>query len=101
MRILHLDSNHSLLLEQLNNLGFQNEEDFSSSKAEIEEKIHEYDGIILRSRFSIDHSFLDKATKLKFIGRVGAGLENIDCETAEKKRNSLNCCSRRQQKCGR
>ena len=85
MRILHLDSNHSLLLEQLNNLGFQNEEDFSSSKAEIEEKIHEYDGIILRSRFSIDHSFLDKATKLKFIGRVGAGLENIDCETAEEK----------------
>lgn len=85
MRILHIDSNHSLLLDQLNNLGFRNEEDYSGSKSEIEEKIHKYDGIILRSRFSIDTSFLDKASKLKFIGRVGAGLENIDCDYAEKK----------------
>ena len=85
MRILHIDSNHSLLLEQLSNLGFQNEEDCSGSKSDIEEKIHKYDGIVLRSRFSIDKSFIDKARKLKFIGRVGAGLENIDCDYAEKK----------------
>lgn len=85
MKILHLDSNHPLLLNQLNELGFSNDEDFSSSKSEIEAKIHLYDGIIIRSRFSIDQQFLDKATKLKFIGRVGAGLENIDCDYAIKK----------------
>lgn len=85
MRILHIDSNHPLLLEQLEYLGFENEEDYSSSKSEIEEKIHRYDGIILRSRFSIDQTFLDKATNLKFIGRVGAGLENIDGDIAKKK----------------
>ena len=82
MKILHIDTNHPLLLNQLNDLGFQNNEDYTSSKEEIENKIHLYDGFIIRSRFSIDKNFLDKATNLKFIGRVGAGLENIDCEYA-------------------
>jgi D-3-phosphoglycerate dehydrogenase len=85
MKVLHLDSNHPLLLNQLNELGFTNDEDFSSSKSEIGSKIHLYDGIIIRSRFTIDQQFLDKATNLKFIGRVGAGLENIDCDYAEQK----------------
>lgn len=89
MKVLHLDSNHPLLLNQLKELGFQNEEDYTSSKAEIEAKIHNYDGIIIRSRFSIDKSFLDKATNLKFIGRVGAGLENIDCDYANSKNIKL------------
>ena len=85
MRILHLDANHTLLINQLTNLGFINDEDYKSSKSIIEDKIHQYDGIIIRSRFTIDKQFLDKAINLKFIGRVGAGLENIDCEYAEKK----------------
>ena len=85
MKILHLDSNHPLLINQLNDLGFTNDEDYSSSKEDIEAKIHLYDGFIIRSRFSIDKNFLDKATNLKFIGRVGAGLENIDCDYAESK----------------
>ena len=85
MKILHLDTNHSLLLNQLNDLGFINDEDYTSSKQEIERKIHEYDGFIIRSRFSIDKEFLDMATNLKFIGRVGAGLENIDCDYAKQK----------------
>jgi D-3-phosphoglycerate dehydrogenase len=85
MKVLHLDTNHPLLLEQLEVLGFHNDEDYSSTKSEIEKKIHHYDGIIIRSRFSIDSDFLDKATNLKFIGRVGAGLENIDIAYAEDK----------------
>lgn len=85
MKILHLDTNHPLLIEQLNALGFQNDEDYTSSKDTIESKINTYDGIILRSRFTIDKTFLDAAKNLKFIGRVGAGLENIDCNYAEKK----------------
>ncbi|RSC95555.1 2-hydroxyacid dehydrogenase [Tenacibaculum singaporense] len=85
MKILHLDTNHSLLINKLKNLGFENYEDYTSSKSEIEAKIHLYDGVVIRSRFTIDKQFLDKATNLKFIGRVGAGLENIDCDYAEKK----------------
>jgi D-3-phosphoglycerate dehydrogenase len=85
MKVLHLDTNHNLLINQLNDLGFTNHEDYTSSKAEVESKIHEYDGIVLRSRFTIDKQFLDAATKLKFIGRVGAGLENIDCDYAQEK----------------
>jgi len=85
MKILHLDSNHPLLINQLNDLGFTNHEDYTSSKSEIEAKIADYDGMIIRSRFSIDKQFLDAAKNLKFIGRVGAGLENIDCDYAEKK----------------
>jgi D-3-phosphoglycerate dehydrogenase len=85
MKILHIDSNHNLLLNQLNDLGFTNDEDYTASKREIEAKISDYDGIIIRSRFTIDKQFLDAAVNLKFIGRVGAGLENIDCNYAEKK----------------
>ncbi|MBP0904753.1 2-hydroxyacid dehydrogenase [Mariniflexile gromovii] len=85
MKILHLDTNHELLINQLNHLGFTNHEDYTSSKQDIEAKIKDYDGIVLRSRISIDKQFLDAATHLKFIGRVGAGLENIDCDYAKSK----------------
>lgn len=85
MKVLHLDTNHPLLIEQLSKAGFENDEEYTSSKSEIENTIHLYDGVIIRSRFSIDKSFLDKATNLKFIGRVGAGLENIDCDYASSK----------------
>ncbi len=84
-KVLHLDSNHSLMIEQLAQMGYVNIEDYTSSKETIEETIHEYEGIIIRSRFKIDAAFLEKATQLKFIGRVGAGLENIDCEFAKAK----------------
>ncbi|MFI1771180.1 2-hydroxyacid dehydrogenase [Thalassobellus citreus] len=89
MKILHLDTNHELLINQLNDLGFTNHEDYTSSKEYIEAKIQDYDGIVLRSRFTIDKQFLDAAKNLKFIGRVGAGLENIDCDYAETKSITL------------
>lgn len=85
IKILHIDSNHPLLWNQLQEAGFVNEEDFTSSKEEIESKIQDYHGIVIRSRFKIDKTFLDKATNLQFIARVGAGLESIDCEYAIEK----------------
>ena len=89
MKILHLDKNHPLLINQLNDFGFINDEDYTSSKEKIISKIHLYDGFIIRSRFKIDKQFIDKATNLKFIGRVGAGLENIDCDYATSKNIEL------------
>lgn len=82
IKILHLDTNHPLLWEQLEQAGFTNEADFTSSKEEVETKIQNYHGIVIRSRFNIDKTFLDKATNLQFIARVGAGLESIDCDYA-------------------
>ncbi len=89
MKIIHLDKNHPLLISQLNSLGFTNVEDYTSTKLEIENKIYKYDGLIIRSRFKIDRTFLEKAINLKFIGRVGSGIENIDSEYAKSKNIKL------------
>lgn len=85
MRILHLDKNHPLLLEQLTDAGHENEENYTITKQETEAIIHNYDGIVIRSRFKIDKQFIDASTNLKFIARVGAGLESIDIQYAEQK----------------
>jgi D-3-phosphoglycerate dehydrogenase len=89
IKILHIDSNHPLLVQQLQAAGFQNEADFTSSKETIEAKIANYHGIVIRSRFKIDKNFIDKAHNLQFIARVGAGLESIDCEYAISKNIQL------------
>ena len=89
IKILHLDSNHPLLWDQLQAAGFNNIADFTSSKETVETYIHEYHGIVIRSRFKIDQKFIDKATNLQFIARVGAGLESIDCDYATQKNISL------------
>ena len=83
MKILLLDKNHPLITEQLSVKGFVLEEDFSSSYEQVLEKIHLYEGIIIRSRIPLDAHFLEKAKNLKFIARVGAGMENIDTSKAQ------------------
>jgi D-3-phosphoglycerate dehydrogenase len=89
IKILHLDTNHPLLWEQLEKAGFINEADYTSTKEAVESKIENYHGIVIRSRFKIDKTFIDKAKNLQFIARVGAGLESIDCEYAESKNIKL------------
>lgn len=84
MRILLLDKNHPLIAEQLLAENFILEEDFMSSYDDVCEKIEEYEGVIIRSRIPLDQNFLEKAKNLKFIARVGAGMENIDISVAEK-----------------
>ena len=83
MKILLLDKNHPLITEQLSEKGFVLEEDFSSSYEQVLEKIHLYEGIIIRSRIPLDAYFLEKAKNLKIIARVGAGMENIDIVKAQ------------------
>lgn len=82
MKILLLDKNHSLITEQLTEKGFVLEEDLTSDYESVLAKIHIYEGIIIRSRIPIDAHFLENAKNLKFIARVGAGMENIDQEKA-------------------
>lgn len=82
MKILQLDKNHPLISQQLTAKGFVVEEDHTSSYDEVLEKISDYDALIIRSRIPLDKNFLNRASHLKFIARVGAGMENIDAETA-------------------
>lgn len=82
MRILQLDKNHPLIKQQLSEKGFVIDDDFSSTYAQLLDIIEPYEGIIIRSRVPMDRNFIQKAGNLKFIARVGAGLENIDLEAA-------------------
>ena len=85
MKILQLDTNHPLITEQLSAKGFMLDEDTTSTYDEMLEKIADYEGIIIRSRIPVDQNFLEHAKNLKFIARVGAGMENIDVRFAEER----------------
>jgi D-3-phosphoglycerate dehydrogenase len=85
IKILFVDSTHQILPEKLSNAGFYCDYNPDIEEKEINEIISEYDGLIIRSKIKIDKTIIDKATNLKFIGRVGAGLENIDIPYAENK----------------
>ena len=89
MKILQLDKNHPLITEQLSAKGFEIDDDFSSSYDDVLKKIDAYDGIIIRSRIPVDRNFIEHGKNLKFIARVGAGMENIDGEFATKSGISL------------
>lgn len=82
-KILFLDKAHPYLESTLTANGFQCHTDTMSPKAEVEEFVGAYHGIVMRSRFRIDQGFLEKATKLQFLAREGVGLEHIDVDFAE------------------
>ncbi|OFY90286.1 MAG: hydroxyacid dehydrogenase [Bacteroidetes bacterium RIFCSPLOWO2_12_FULL_31_6] len=84
-KVLFLDAVHPILEERLVVLKYVCEHDYFSSKKEIEAKIATYFGVVIRSRITIDKTFLDSATNLKFIARSGSGLENIDVAYAQQK----------------
>ncbi|MGA2822774.1 MAG: NAD(P)-dependent oxidoreductase [Bacteroidales bacterium] len=82
-RVLFIDSVHPLIREELTAHGFTCELFPDQEKEDLMKSVHQYFGIIIRSRINLDEEFLSKATKLRFIGRVGAGMENIDVKVAE------------------
>ena len=85
MKVLFIDSNHSLLHETLEKAGHTCDLNYTWTKEEIVNNIHLYDGIVIRSKIKITKEIIDKAVKLKFIARAGAGMENIDVTYAESK----------------
>jgi D-3-phosphoglycerate dehydrogenase len=85
MRVLFIDSTHKRLPEKLSNAGFEVDYYTNIKADEIPNIIENYDGVIIRSKIKLDKHIIDLAKKLKFIGRVGAGLENIDIDYAESK----------------
>ena len=82
MRVLFLDSVHEVLEQRLLALGWTCDHDYKSPYDVVRERIASYDGIVIRSRIPMDAALLASASRLKFIARSGAGLENIDLEFA-------------------
>lgn len=84
-KVLFIDNAHPLLSEELTSIGFQCDYFEHFCRSDFESVIHNYEGVIIRSKIKIDQLFLQKAKKLRFIGRVGSGMENIDVSFAESK----------------
>ncbi|PZX54782.1 2-hydroxyacid dehydrogenase [Algoriphagus chordae] len=80
MKILIIDEMHESIMPILEKEGHEVSYLPEISREEIISTIAEYEGLIIRSKTPMDRDLLEKATKLKFIGRAGAGLDKIDLE---------------------
>ncbi|TAH19835.1 MAG: phosphoglycerate dehydrogenase [Cytophagales bacterium] len=77
-KILIVDEMHLSLMPMLKDRGFIPDYQPTIAKEKVLEIIADYEGIIVRSKLKIDKALLDKATRLKFVARAGAGLDQID-----------------------
>ncbi|CAA6810689.1 MAG: D-3-phosphoglycerate dehydrogenase (EC [uncultured Aureispira sp.] len=84
-RVLITDGVHPLLINGLTAAGYYCDYMPSISLEDVRAIISQYQGIIINSKITVDRPFLDDATQLKFIGRLGSGLEIIDLEYAKAK----------------
>ena len=88
-KILFIDTTHHELVDRLEKQGYVCDYFADYNRKEIIQIVGEYIGIIVRSKFKLDEDFLARCANLKFIGRVGAGMENIDTDFADK--NGISC----------
>lgn len=84
-KIMLIDAPHPVLLERLQTLGYDCQPMYEESREELQARLPEFYGIVMRSRISIDPAFLDAAGRLAFIAREGVGTEHIDVDYAGKK----------------
>lgn len=84
-RILIVDDIHHILLEKLDQAGISYDYQPDCSRADAENIIQQYTGLVIRSKFQVDRSFLDLAANLQFIARPGAGMDNIEEDYAKSK----------------
>ncbi|MBP3942336.1 phosphoglycerate dehydrogenase [Sphingobacteriaceae bacterium WQ 2009] len=87
--ILIVDDIHTTFLEQLTEAGYTLNYQPDYSREDAEAVIANYDGLVIRSKFQVDRSFLDLAAQLTFIARGGAGMDNIDEAYAAKRNITL------------
>ncbi len=84
-KVAFIDLVHPHLMEQLKRNNVICDDLSKQSAAEIKACIADYDGVVIRSRIEVNKAFIDKAKKLKFVARSGAGMENIDVNYARSK----------------
>lgn len=82
-KVVFIDIVHPILWERLENANYQCVDASALSFEACKTLIQNAVGIVIRSRFKMDESFLDDAAQLEFIARSGAGLENIDVAYCE------------------
>lgn len=82
--VLLIDNAHSILYKKLEDVNLHCTYIPNLNKKQLLDIISNYSGLIIRSKFVLDKAILDKAVNLKFIGRIGSGMENIDVEYATK-----------------
>jgi D-3-phosphoglycerate dehydrogenase len=76
--VLITDDCHPLLMEGLRELGFACTFQPDITPDETLRVIPDYSGLIINSKIIVDRNFLDKAQKLRFVGRLGSGMEIVD-----------------------
>lgn len=84
MNILITDSTHPVLVEKLEAAGHRCRVWTDSTYESLLAEVQNYDALVVRSKIIIDRNFIDHARHLRCIGRVGAGMETIDVDYAEK-----------------
>jgi D-3-phosphoglycerate dehydrogenase len=84
-KVLFIDKVHPLIREQLASHGFQCDHFPDYRREDFLKIIGQYTGIVIRSGITLDREMLSRAEQLRFIGRVGSGMENIDTEYAASK----------------
>lgn len=84
-KVLFIDTTHPILEKELSEMGYICEHFPEYKRQDFINCINEYFGVIIRGKIKLDNEILEKAENLKFIGRPGSGLENIDVKFAESK----------------
>ncbi len=72
-------------VELLRSHGFTVDIGTDWSQEELESRIGEYDGLLIRSATKVDADLLAKATNLRAVGRAGVGVDNVDVPAATKR----------------
>jgi D-3-phosphoglycerate dehydrogenase / 2-oxoglutarate reductase len=83
--ILIADEMHPSLFTMLTEAGFAFDYQPTITRAELLDRLAPFDGLIIRSKTTVDESLLQQAPNLRFVGRAGAGLDLIDLEAVTKR----------------
>jgi len=85
LRVLVCDPIKEVGIERLRGAGFKVDVRPKITSEELKAVIQNYDALIVRSRTKVTSTLIERAERLKVIGRAGVGLDNIDVEAAEKR----------------
>jgi D-3-phosphoglycerate dehydrogenase len=78
MRTLIIDDLHGSFLEFLESKALAYDYKPDCEPDWVNQNIHNYEILVLRSKLQVDKKFLAQAKRLKFIARAGSGMDNID-----------------------